>query len=272
MRPYASYIVCATQRSGSTLLCESLRATDIAGYPDEYFDALKSTGVPRRPLEYFSGVEDEELLDILQGFMPDEEQRQPPPGMSYETYLEWVVERSTSPNGVCGTKLMWGYFPDFIGKVRDIPRYHQLPTLELLATLFPHPRYIYVTRNDKLGQAISLWKALQTWTWRKEDGQERINVLGRELRFHFGAIHHLINLIEDYERGWRQFFATNHLHPLTITYEELTTNYEATVRGVFDYLEIPEPLDLSATRPRIQRQADELSGLWAQQYRECLAS
>ncbi|HLI88052.1 MAG TPA: Stf0 family sulfotransferase [Ktedonobacteraceae bacterium] len=272
MRPYMSYIVCATQRSGSTLLCESLSATGIAGHPDEYFDALKSTGVPRRPLEYFTGVEDEELLDILQGFRPDEEQRQPPPGMSYEAYLEWAVRCSTSPNGVCGTKLMWGYFPDFISKVRDIPRFHGLSTLDVLATLFPHPRYIYVTRHDKLSQAISLWKALQTWAWRKEDGQEDTFAQGREPRFHFGAIHHLINILEDYERGWRQFFATNHLHPLTVTYEELTTDHEATMRRVFDYLEIPAPPDLSAARPRTRRQADELSLLWAQRYKERLAS
>ena len=48
-----SYLVCATQRSGSTLLCELLRATDVAGVPDEYFERLRGTGLARQPRQYF---------------------------------------------------------------------------------------------------------------------------------------------------------------------------------------------------------------------------
>ena len=39
-----SYLVCATPRSGSTLLCEGLKATGVAGRPEEYFEALPTTG------------------------------------------------------------------------------------------------------------------------------------------------------------------------------------------------------------------------------------
>src|ERR1700730_11249617 len=79
VRPHTCYFVCATQRSGSTLLCELLKNTHLAGYPEEYFDALRSTGVPQRPLEYFIGVTDEALAEVFQGRThPDEEQRQPP--------------------------------------------------------------------------------------------------------------------------------------------------------------------------------------------------
>ena len=48
-----SYLVCATQRSGSTLLCELLRATEVAGVPDEYFETLRETGLARQPRQYF---------------------------------------------------------------------------------------------------------------------------------------------------------------------------------------------------------------------------
>jgi LPS sulfotransferase NodH len=43
-----SYLVCATQRSGSTLLCELLKGTEVAGVPDEFFEALCATGLPRQ--------------------------------------------------------------------------------------------------------------------------------------------------------------------------------------------------------------------------------
>ena len=58
-----SYLVCATQRSGSTLLCELLRATDVAGVPDEYFERLRETGTPRQPRQYF---EDPSVQDIAE--------------------------------------------------------------------------------------------------------------------------------------------------------------------------------------------------------------
>ena len=56
-----SYLVCATQRSGSTLLCELLKGTEVAGVPDEFFEALRSTGLPRQPRQYF---EDPAVADI----------------------------------------------------------------------------------------------------------------------------------------------------------------------------------------------------------------
>src|SRR3954468_249168 len=52
-QPQASYLVCATPRSGSTLLCEALCNTGVAGRPAEYFEALRRSGLPRRPHEYF---------------------------------------------------------------------------------------------------------------------------------------------------------------------------------------------------------------------------
>jgi LPS sulfotransferase NodH len=39
-QPTRSYLICATPRSGSTLLCEALRITGLAGNPDEYFGPM----------------------------------------------------------------------------------------------------------------------------------------------------------------------------------------------------------------------------------------
>ena len=37
METNTSYLICATPRSGSFLLCEALKNTGIAGNPEEYF-------------------------------------------------------------------------------------------------------------------------------------------------------------------------------------------------------------------------------------------
>src|SRR4051812_39199959 len=67
-----SYLVCATPRSGSTLLCELLSATGVAGRPQEYFEHLYATGLPRQPREYFEGVADPGVLTLLAPSEPGE--------------------------------------------------------------------------------------------------------------------------------------------------------------------------------------------------------
>ena len=47
-----AYLVAATERSGSTLLCELLAGTGVAGRPEEYFEFLSATGRVRQPREF----------------------------------------------------------------------------------------------------------------------------------------------------------------------------------------------------------------------------
>ncbi len=67
MAPTHPYFVCATPRSGSTLFCEALAETGVAGRPAEYFEALRGTDLPRQPQEYFD-ILDPELERLLPRF------------------------------------------------------------------------------------------------------------------------------------------------------------------------------------------------------------
>ena len=51
------YLVCASQRSGSTLLVESLAATGVAGRPQEFFQYYPSSSLSPQPREWFAGVD-----------------------------------------------------------------------------------------------------------------------------------------------------------------------------------------------------------------------
>lgn len=80
-RAVRPYLVLATQRSGSTLLVESLRATGCAGEPQEFFQYLPSTGMAPQPREWFAGVDDDtilQLLDPLDPGTPDTASSAPP--------------------------------------------------------------------------------------------------------------------------------------------------------------------------------------------------
>ena len=65
MPPLRSYLVCATPRSGSTLLCHLLSQTGLAGRPEEYFEALRHSGIPRRPTEYFDPERHANIIERL---------------------------------------------------------------------------------------------------------------------------------------------------------------------------------------------------------------
>ena len=65
-------------------------------------------------------------------------------------------------------------------------RLDRAPDAALLAERFPAPRYVHVTRRDKVAQAVSLWRAVQTRAWRAGDVDEEGGAT-----YHGGAIGHL---------------------------------------------------------------------------------
>src|SRR5215203_2570113 len=191
MRAKLSYLLCATPRSGSTLLSDALGRTGIAGYPAEHFEVLLETGRPRRPRDYFRRsndpevwalLDDPEFRDVLgksggrfAGELDDSSWRPP----DFGELLDRALEKGTTPNGVFGTKIMWVYFRDFVRLARRSGR-EDVGPCEVPASVFPHlRRYVLIRRRDTLRQAVSLWKTLQTQRWRRDSDEE---VDGRDLR------------------------------------------------------------------------------------------
>jgi trehalose 2-sulfotransferase len=263
--PMLSYLVCATPRSGSTLLCELLERTGVAGHPEEYFEALRHSGVPRRPHEYFNPERHANIIERL-AFreMPDGIMRRANPlwdPANYGRYLDWALEQGTTDNGVFGAKLMWGYLGDFADLLRSIEGMADLPLPALLARAFPGLRYIQITREDKVRQAVSLWKAVQTQAWRQED-PERTAPIGEPV-FSFRAINYLVRLLTAHDASWDAYFLGLGQPPqLKLTYEELAADPEPVVHRVLEHLGIPAPERLEVGAPRLSVQADELSEDW----------
>lgn len=269
MQVRLSYLVCATPRSGSTLLCETLTNTGLAGYPKEYFEALKETGIPRAPSDYFRKAENAGLRELANTYVLQETATPVLAGFAnYAEYLASVLEKGTTPNGVFGAKLMWGYLEDFLLYLREIPAYQDVPVHQLFSLVFPNLHYIHVSRADKVRQAVSLWRAIQTWTWRqdRDPSESSPAILSRKPVFHYAAIDHLVQRLVSHERAWTQFFAENSIHPLLLTYEELAGSHQEIATRILQYLGIPLPEQIVFARPRMERQADELSEQWVKQY------
>jgi trehalose 2-sulfotransferase len=174
MQPHTSYVICANPRSGSFLLCEALKNTGLAGYPEEYFWHGQSIWKERWE------------------------------NTSYENYLAWVLKQGTTANGVFGAKVMWGYFRDFVSKLQSIPAYADMTPPTLLSAAFPNLHYIWITRRDKVRQGVSHWKAIQTQIWAKS--KEEQPVPSKEPEFNFEAIDALTQEIVRHEAAWQHYF------------------------------------------------------------------
>jgi trehalose 2-sulfotransferase len=278
--PEASYLICATPRSGSTLLCDALEDTGIAGRPAEHFEVLLETGRPRQPRDYFQRsndpevwalLDDPEFQDVLGeygGRYADHPARvdpswQPP---DFEGLLAEALRKGTTENGVLGTKIMWAYFRDFVRLARRTPGLEEVRPCDVPGAVLPNlRRYVWILRRDTTRQAVSLWKALQTQQWRRDSDED---AAGRGLRFSFAAVNHLKLRIDEHNAAWQGFFEECGVEPLKVVYEELIEDYEGTVLRLLDGIGVPVPENFAVEQPRMKRQADDLSEEWVSLYNE----
>lgn len=274
----SSYLVCSSQRSGSTLVCEALKQSGVAGVPEEYFEALRRSGRRRRPEEYFHGVDDPSILDHLgeRGVGESEQPRSPLwSRAAYDRYLEWAIDQGTGPNGVFGAKLMWNYLGDFVGLLRNVPAYRDLPLKDLFGEVFPDLTFVRVVRANKIRQAVSLWKAVQTATWSQSDSKDESGPPYREflseqrpqLRFHYRAIDHLLNQLLRDEAMWDAFFEHVEIKPVLVLYENFAADPDTSTRNILERLGIEVPAGFEFEQ-RMKVQSDGLNDDWARRYSE----
>jgi trehalose 2-sulfotransferase len=282
--PKASYLICATPRSGSTMLCDALKGTGIAGRPEEHFEVLLETGQPRQPRDYFQrsndpGVwallDDPEFRDVLgeYGGRYSEHPARRDPSWSppdFEGLLEEALRKGTTPNGVLGTKIMWAYFRDFVRLARRTRGPGDVRPCEVPGAVLPNLRqFVWIRRRDTTRQAVSLWKALQTQQWRRDSDED---VGGQGLRFSFAAVDHLKLRIDEHNAAWQDFFDGCGVEPLRVVYEDLVEDYEGTMLRLLQGIGIPIPENFAVEKPRMKRQADGLSEEWVRLYDERAAA
>jgi trehalose 2-sulfotransferase len=262
-----SYLVCATQRSGSTLLCELLKSTGVAGRPEEYFEAMRDTGVPPHPRDFLHG-----LAPTGVGIRDDPRPPQAPDYSSlagladYRQHLERTFARGTTPNGVFAAKLMFNQLDELYALAGRLPEFSGLEVAELLDRVFRGPRYLWISRRDVVRQAVSMWKALQTRTWRAAEHDSMDVGDPVQPQYRFDAIDHLVRRFETEEHGWRTFFSWHGIEPLTIVYEdELIADPEGTVDRALEWLGIRRPRDARPDAPT-RKQSDTGSDDWVAAY------
>jgi LPS sulfotransferase NodH len=222
-----------TQRSGSTLLHECLNRTGIAGSPGEH---LYHNEHPDNPTG-------DDIAD-------------------YAAYLHDIQQTTGTENGVFGTRL--NSIPDLKRRLQSIDGYTVTSLHEAIADFFPNPHYIWLTRRNKVRQAISHWKAIQSGRWHSPDDAPHTPP-----EYKFEAIDHLVQELVIKEAGFQAFFAAGDIQPYVVVYEDFVTNLNGTVRGILDYCGIDYNSDTlpDYETTQLRRLADDLTEEWVDRYR-----
>jgi trehalose 2-sulfotransferase len=237
VRPTRTYLICTTPRSGSTLLCRYLTQTGRAGVPNEWFLETSLPGLYRR-----HGAAD------------------------FATYFDSVLERESTSNGVFGAKLMGApdVFARFLERIAELPAAHRAEAAwERVAAVFPDVRYVWLTRRDKVRQAISLHRALRSGIWQSTQPEAEA---AEPSELELAGIDDCVTDLVSWEAAWEEYFAAAGIRPLSLVYEDLVRDPGAAVRSVLAHLGV-DAGDWAPAEPDRQRLADDLSERWLQAYR-----
>ncbi len=240
MRPTISYRIWFSPRSGSTLLCKGLEETGIAGKAGEFFTLF----------DYKSLCEKYEVN-------------------TYNELRERLWKEGTSSNGVFGIKIV--YDKRVINEIRTLRFGTTNSNLDeeiLLSDIFPNCKNIFLTRRNKIRQAVSWWKAIKDNVWHIESNQQKLpnDKYFYKEHYDFAALSHLFKEATLRECAIQAYFTDYGIQPLTVVYEDLVNNFENTIRKIISFLELNDS-ELIIKKMPYQKTADSDSEKWVQQFR-----
>ena len=133
----------------------------------------------------------------------------------WRAHLERTFLFGTTANGVFGDEAD----VEPVGRTRAAPPRASEPRpagpARTCSTLFDDRVYVWVRRRDKVRQAISLWRAVQTSTWRLEHPERQRCRLA--LRYSFARIEHLRRRLTADDEAWGRFFPRHGINPLELS-------------------------------------------------------
>jgi LPS sulfotransferase NodH len=202
-------------------------------------------------------------------------------------YLEELVAKAATANGVFAAKLMW----PTMQKLLDGTLWrHSTVEKTLLPSNWSDLRYVHISRGDELGQAISLLLALRTDYWQQiavtpagqldfswasaavrvdaRSERPRVRQEGSAPRWPLDEVQSELEnprqhdslmaeidscraLIRQQQDAWAHFFHCRGVTPLAIRYEDLVADAAGVVCDVLEFLRLPiQPPNLAAMRLR----------------------
>lgn len=242
-----SCIICATPRSGSTLLCDLLAGTGVAGRPASYYR--------RQSIPHWARRLDVAAAGRTEG--PEFDRR----------YLVAIRRQGTDDTGVFGLRLMWESLAELCARLDAL--FPGLPDdIARLEAAFGRSVYLHLSRGDKVAQAVSRLKAQQTGLWHvAADGSERERTMPAQAAvYDAGQLAGLVAELTEHDGAWARWFAAHRVEPLQVTYEALSADPRGVLERVLSALG-HDPGRAAGAAVATARMADADSRAWADRYR-----
>ena len=247
MKQTDSYIVCATPRSGSTLLCDLLTETGVAGQPHSYFR--------REDISWWA-----EQFGVSTVNWRNEHDFD-------QAYLAAVLRQGTGGTRVFGLRLMWESVANLSKRLDSFYPNLDSDNARFRAALGTSV-CVHLSRKDKVAQAVSLLRAEQTGLWHvNADGTERERLKADTAPVYSARdLSRLVTELEEHDQRWTRWFHEQDIDPLGITYERLSAAPQTTLETVLSAFGM-DPVLAEAVEPRTAKLADRESREWATRFR-----
>ena len=246
MANYQSYVICSTPRSGSTLLCKLLAATGKSGDPESHFH---SSSVSDWLIDFDLDPKDPAAeRDVLSAI------------------FDAARERGTGNTGIFGLRLQRKSF-SFLIQQMSILHPGFSTDLERFQAAFGDTLFIYVSRTNKLEQAISLVTATQTGLWHMAPDGVELERLSepKEPVYDANEIASQLAELTTLDKEWEDWFIGEKLDPLRIAYDELSDDPVAMLIRILDRLDLDRGL-ATGIRPAVAKLADATSRRWMERF------
>jgi LPS sulfotransferase NodH len=233
VRPTTALVVCTSPRTGSGLLCSTLWSSGRCGQPDEYFaDAARVA------------------YEAEWGCRGD------------RGYLEALLDRTTTPNGVFAVKLHRAHASN-VRWLDEVLGGDGVSASDTLAALAPRVHFVWLSRRDRVRQAVSTYLAARSGRYRSYD---EARLVGDDIVLDRSAIDLAIEQIGEVEAAWASDFAASGVQPLRLWYEDaLEHDPVAVARSVLEWIGVDTSGDLVLESP-YEKQSDATSERLVREY------
>ena len=231
-------------RSGSTLLCDLLFKTGIAGRPNSFFR-------PQSMADFATGWN--VPVQTLDGFD--------------QSYIDTVLMHGSAGTGCFGMRIMWNNIARLSARLGMLHP-EVSGDFERLQVAFGPMDFIHLTRADKVAEAVSLTIAEQSGLWhRNADGSEMERTApSTEPAYDFAQIQAAYREVTEGQDAWYDWFTAQGIEPLAVTYEALAKAPVTELARILEFLGL-DPEKANGITPGTAKLATRRNFEWAARFR-----
>jgi LPS sulfotransferase NodH/glycosyltransferase involved in cell wall biosynthesis len=189
---HKDYIIFFVPRCGSTLLTDLILQTGQMGNPIEWFNPHSFA-----------------YINKLYGYDPT----------NFDNYIHKLLTEQRSDNGVFGAEIEYSQLNKFFA-VDKIWDYFDIDNTKI----------IFLNRKDKVKQAVSFYRAMNTGLWHSRTPQTQ--PVNSDIKYDVHLLKNALTTIINLELNLEKFFIKYNISPLRLSYEYLLSSHQSAVQSI----------------------------------------